>query len=181
MRELALTRAQAMAARPIRNPGLAWHLNDEGVAVVTLPRRDDTWGKLLAWLFMVPESRPVSLDHVGTAVWQMCDGEHSVHDIATALSERHKISTREAEVSLAEFLRMLGRRGMVALALPKEVADQLSPQQKEALGVIEPEEERVDNATFGEAGESAEGVGRQGTSSRKSRRRREAGGMQKNS
>ncbi|MGD9519560.1 MAG: PqqD family protein [Armatimonadota bacterium] len=138
--ELALTRTQAMAARPIRNPSLAWHTNDEGIVVVTLPRREDATGKILSWLFMVPDSRPVSLDQIGTRVWNLCDGEHSVHDIAAALAEEHKITLREAEVSLAEFLRMLGKRGMVALALPQEVADELSPEQRRALGVVEPRE-----------------------------------------
>lgn len=146
MQSLALTRAQAMAARPIRNPSLPWHENEEGLVVVTLPRRKDFVGQLLAWLFMVPESRPVSLDQIGTMVWHLCDGEHSVHDIAKMLADRYKITLREAEVSLAEFLRRLGRRGMIALALPKEVADQLTPEQREALGVVEPEGEEAAEA-----------------------------------
>ncbi|MCD6351052.1 MAG: PqqD family protein [Armatimonadetes bacterium] len=167
-RELALTRTQAMAARPIRNPTLKWHENDEGVVVVILPRRDDLWGKLLSWLFMVPESRPVSLDQVGSAVWHLCDGEHSVHDIARVLSETHKITMREAEVSLAEFLRMLGRRGMVALALPKEVADELSEEQRRALGVVEPraEEEAEESEEASRTGEKG------GKPSRKRRKRK---------
>jgi len=167
-RELALTRTQAMAARPIRNPTLKWHENDEGVVVVILPRRDDLWGKLLSWLFMVPESRPVSLDQVGSAVWHLCDGEHSVHDIARVLSETHKITMREAEVSLAEFLRMLGRRGMVALALPKEVADELSEEQRRALGVVEPRAEEA------EEGEEASRTGEKGGKSSRKRRKRKS-------
>lgn len=167
VRELALTRTQAMAARPIRNPSLSWHKNDEGVVVVTLPRRDDLWGKILSWLFMVPESRPVSLDQVGTAVWDMCDGEKSVHDIARALSEKHQITMREAEVSLAEFLRMLGRRGMVALALPSEVADELSPEQRRALGVIEPEEEDEEQPRHSDRGDDGGRRRRRGRSRRR--------------
>ncbi len=142
MQAMALTRSQAMSARPIRNPSLAWHEDEEGHVVVVLPRRKDFVGKLLAWLFMVPESRPVSLDEIGTKVWHMCDGEHSVHDIAKTLADEYRLTMREAEVSLAEFLRRLGRRGMIALALPKEVADQLTPDQRRALGVVEPEEEQ---------------------------------------
>ncbi len=138
-----LTRRQAMAARPIRNPSLHWELDEEGNAVVTLTRRKDWVGNLLAWLFMVPESRPVRLDEIGTFVWQMCDGEHSFSDIAKALVERHKITMREAEVSLAEFLRMLGKRGMVAFILPPEIAQELTEEQRRALGikVVKPEQQ----------------------------------------
>jgi len=180
VQELALTRTQAMAARPIRNPSLSWHKSDEGVVVVTLPRRDDLWGKILSWLFMVPESRPVSLDQVGTAVWDMCDGEKSVHDIARALSERHQITMREAEVSLAEFLRMLGKRGMVALALPSEVADQLSPDQRRALGVIQPEpedeEEQADQSDDRDEGRRRRGKGRSSRKGREEQDPEEQGG-----
>jgi hypothetical protein len=92
-------------------------------------------GKILAWLFMVPESRPVVLDEIGTFVWKLCDGERSFADIAAALSQEYTISAREAEVSLAEFMRRLGRRGMIAFVLPKEIADQLTPEQRRDLGV----------------------------------------------
>ncbi len=131
-----------MAARPIRNPALNWHENEEGNVVVILPRRDDTVGKVVAWLFTVPESKPVVLDEIGTMVWKMCDGEHSVHDIAEELVKRYKITMREAEISLAEFLRRLGKRGMVAFALPAEIAEQLTPEQRQALGVIKPQEQQ---------------------------------------
>jgi hypothetical protein len=137
LQRLALTRPQAMAARPIRNPSLAWHHDEEGNAVVILPRRRDLVGKLLAWFFMVPEARPLSLDQIGTMVWQLCDGEHSVRSIAQQLTERYKITPREAEVSLAEFLRRLARRGMVAFILPEEVARELTPEQRRALGVVQ--------------------------------------------
>lgn len=139
----ALTRAQATAARPIRNPALSWHETDEGSVVVIIPRRQDLVGKILAWLFMVPESRPVVLDEIGSFVWKLCDGQRSFADIAAALSREYTITMREAEVSLAEFMRRLGRRGMIAFVLPKEIADQLTPEQRRELGITvhEPAEE----------------------------------------
>lgn len=134
---VVLNRVQATAARPIRNPALAYHLNDEGYAVVTLPRRDDSTGKLLAWVFMVPESRPIVLDEIGTMIWDLCDGTHSFSELASALAEHYSVTAREAEVSLAEFLRRLGKRGMIAFALPKDVAETLTDEQRKVLGVVE--------------------------------------------
>lgn len=131
----ALSRAQATAARPIRNPALPWHETEQGCVVVTIPRRQDLVGKVLAWLFMVPESRPVVLDEIGSFVWKLCDGQRSFADIAAALGREYTITAREAEVSLAEFMRRLGRRGMIAFILPKEIADQLTPDQRRELGI----------------------------------------------
>jgi hypothetical protein len=134
---VVLNRVQATAARPLRNPALAHHLNDEGYVVVTLPRREDTTGRLLSWVFMVPESRPIVLDEIGTMIWGLCDGKHSFADLSVALAERYTITSREAEVSLAEFLRRLGKRGMIAFALPKDVAATLTDEQRKVLGVVE--------------------------------------------
>lgn len=140
-----LTREQAMAAWPVRNPSLQWEEGDE-VVRVHLPRRKDWTGKLLGLLFMVPESKPVHLDEVGSFVWHRCDGDHTVSEIAQALAREYQLNRREAEVSLTEYLQTLGKRGMVAFAVPREVAeaaglqgqDLLPAETEEAAGENEP-------------------------------------------
>lgn len=138
-----LTRDQAMAAWPIRNPALKWRSNDEGQVAVDLPRRKDWIGGMLGFLFMVPETKPVVLDEVGSFVWNLCDGERTVNDLVTALCQEYKLNRREAEASLTQFLQMLGKRGMVAFAVPREVAEAagLKGKQMLALGDDEAESE----------------------------------------
>lgn len=119
-RKPKLTRKQALLARPVRNPALQWEQLDNGEVRIILPRRDDRIGKVLSVLFYVPKSRPVSLDMVGASVWQLCDGEHTVEDIVEALRDEHRLHRREAEVSLTEFLKTLGKRHMVAFIVPTE-------------------------------------------------------------
>jgi hypothetical protein len=118
-----LSREHALQARPIRNPALKWEELDNGEVQVVLPRRKDVVGKLLSSVFYVPQSKPISLDVVGARVWKLCDGEHTVHDLTEALMEEHKLHRREAEVSLTEFLRMLGKRNMVAFVVPTEFVE----------------------------------------------------------
>jgi hypothetical protein len=130
-----LSREHALQARPIRNPALEWEELDNGEVRVVLPRRRDLVGKLLSSVFYVPQSKPISLDVVGARVWKLCDGEHSVHDITEALMEEHKLHRREAEVSLTEFLRMLGKRNMVAFVVPTkfiEMDEKEAQKQKAA-------------------------------------------------
>jgi hypothetical protein len=103
---------------------LKWEQLDSGEVQVVLPRRRDAMGKLLSSVFYVPASKPVNLDVVGARVWQLCDGEHTVNDIAEALMEEHNLHRREAEVSLTEFLKMLGKRNMVAFVVPTEYLEE---------------------------------------------------------
>jgi hypothetical protein len=121
--EGGLSREQAMTAWPIRNPSLATQENDDGLISVQLPRRKDWMGGVLGFLFFVPEAKPVQLDEIGSFVWQRCDGDHTVNDIAVALSEEYKITRREAEVSLTQFLQNLAKRGMIAFAIPRDIAE----------------------------------------------------------
>ena len=141
-----ITRSQAMEVMPIRNPNLDWEHNEEGNAVVTLTRRAGIKGKLVSFFLAVPQTRPIVLDDVGTFVWDMCDGNHNVSDIVEALCEKHKLSRREVEVSLNEYLRMLGKRGMIAVAVPKDIMGELSEESKKHLGIQE-----VEAITEGEA------------------------------
>lgn len=117
---MPLSRDEAFQARPVRNPALKWRINDEGLVEVIVPRRKDTFGRLMGFLFFVPESRPITLDEVGTRVWNLCDGDHTVEEIIRALSDEYKLGRREVEVSLTEYLRTLGKKGMVGFLVPKE-------------------------------------------------------------
>ena len=135
-----ITRRQAMAIKPLRNPNLEWKYNEEGHVVAMLTRRGGPTGKLINFFLTVPEERPAILDEVGTFVWKMCDGEHSIEQISKALSDEYKLTPREVEVSLNEYLRMLAKRGMILVAVPQEIVDQLDESTKRALGVTEIQE-----------------------------------------
>lgn len=129
----AISRSDALRVRPIRNPDLKWELNEEGKVVVVLPRRNDLKGKLLTFFFPIPESRPVVLDEVGSFVWQRCDGQHSMNQLVKGLCAEYKLNPREIQVSLAEYMRMLGRRGMIAVAVPEELMADLGDATRRAL------------------------------------------------
>lgn len=132
-----LTREQRLSARPMRNPGLEWHENDDGEVVIILPRRRDTLGKVLNWMFQVPEKKPVTMDEVGSLVWRHCDGNHTFGELLDLMSKKYQVSTREVEMSLGQFMQTLGKRGMVTALVPKEVVDQLDEADRKALGLME--------------------------------------------
>jgi hypothetical protein len=45
----------------------------------------------------------------------MLDGRATLREIAGRFAERHRLGAAEAEAAVAQFVRELGRRGLVAL------------------------------------------------------------------
>jgi hypothetical protein len=119
-RQQEITREQAMAARPLRHPGIETTRDAKGEVSLTIPRRRTAWVNFLAKMGVVPESRIVTLDAVGTKVWDLCDGEHAVKDIVAFMASEHQLSRKEAEISLVAFLRGLVARGYVALMIEEK-------------------------------------------------------------
>src|SRR3990170_415344 len=103
-------RRQALQARPIRNPHLTTQ-RDELTLVV--PRRSDWVGRLLSLVFIVPKERNIVLDAVGEDVWSLCDGEHTVEELVRQVGGKYRLNPKEAEVSLTDYLRQLGKRNLI--------------------------------------------------------------------
>ncbi len=131
----AVTRQQALQIYPIRNPGLEWEEDEEGNVRATLVRKNDLKMRVVAGLMNVPESRELRLDEVGSFVWNLCDGEHALNDIVEAMMAKYKLGRREVEVSLNEFMRMLAKRGLVAVAVPRAVVEGMDPAIAKSLGL----------------------------------------------
>lgn len=85
--------------------------------MITLKRSGSWKAKSLAILFAVPRKRQIVLDEVGTLVWDLCDGETPVRAITQQLMKRYKITLKEAELSLGQFLRTLTQRGFIGLRI----------------------------------------------------------------
>lgn len=115
-----LTREQVMRSRPVRNSLLKWEVGEDGKVVITIPRRNDWVARIANIFFVIPPTRQLVLDdEVGSAVWKICDGEHTISGIVDYLCRNYKLTRKEAEVSVTEFLRQLGRRRLVGFAIEK--------------------------------------------------------------
>jgi len=152
----AVTRAQALQVYPVRNPSLEWELDEEGLVRAKLVRSQDLKTRVVAGLLSLPDARGLKLDEVGSFVWSLCDGEHTLGDIVETMMEKYKLGWREVEVSLNDFMRTLGKRGMIAVAVPQEVAESMDPQVAKALGLSELEILKDKPPTDAAEGESQE-------------------------
>ncbi len=111
-RKGAPTRRELLAVRPVRNPVLEW-VEEDGQVVLHIKRVNNWKTRLITIFTQVPESRRVVLDPIGTHVWRMLDGQTTFEAISKSLAKEFKLMPREAELSLQQFFKELGRRGYV--------------------------------------------------------------------
>ncbi|MBT7065724.1 MAG: PqqD family protein [Verrucomicrobia bacterium] len=109
-----------MNSRPARNDLLKWEKTETGEAQIKVTRQETWKTRLLSKVFYIPESRTITLDEVGTEVWQMCDGQTSVAAMIERLRERYRLDRKEAEVSLLSYLKTLGQKSFVGFLVDGE-------------------------------------------------------------
>ena len=125
--DVSAARAQSLAMRPIRNPfvrterpeGDAEGEGAGGGVVLLIPIERTRRGRVLAWILKrlsrrpVPEFKHIELDEIGAFIWNLCDGTRTTREMIAQLASAYHLNRRDAEASLSEFLRMLGRRNLV--------------------------------------------------------------------
>ena len=90
-----------LKVKPARNPYVSWKKTKKGVRIST-------------------NEKKIILDKIGTTVWEACDGENTVKDIAQILHEKYNMAMSEAETSLSEYFEQLVKKGLVVLLTPDE-------------------------------------------------------------
>jgi hypothetical protein len=115
------TRRDWLALKPVRNPALLWR-EEEGVVVIEVRRVQNWKTRLLNLVFPLPEEHRVALDAIGSTVWRASDGDSTVEQIAKKLARELQIERREAEASLQQFFKELGRRGYIAFKIENDAS-----------------------------------------------------------
>ena len=116
----ALNRTAALGYVPVKNSRIITRRMENGLVRITYPATQNTWVAKLAKIFVrtTPDRvfvRKLELDPLGTSVWHMIDGRQSVQEIIRHFAAAQQLGPREAEVSVTQFLRELGRRGIIGM------------------------------------------------------------------
>lgn len=122
---LSFTRSDVLKSRPVRNSLIKWEKSENGEISLIVPQKNTLWVRIVSKIFMLPGSRVVALDEVGSFVWSMCDGHNSIDGIVKALCNKYKLTRKEAETSLLAYFRKLGKRGMLGFAVSKKVKHEM--------------------------------------------------------
>jgi len=115
-RRSTISRAEALAARPVRVVEATVTRDESGGAKLKVALKNPRWG---GWLFRMPQgaTKTFELDELGLLVWESCDGKTSVQQIIRRLAKRYNLNLREAEVATIQFLQMLVKRRLIGMSV----------------------------------------------------------------
>jgi len=104
---------------PVRNEQVDVKVLQNGFVQLAYPLAVKPWFGKLADRVGLWDKRPtikrLELDEMGTFVWGLINGEHSVKDIADAFVAEYQVQNREAELSVTAFIKDIGQRGIIGL------------------------------------------------------------------
>lgn len=107
---------QMFKSVPHRNAAMRVEIREDGTALVSVPiRRPRYMIPPLSWLLPFSGKRRIELDTLGASVLDMCDGKTAVEKMITRFAAAHKLSFREAQAPVVQFLKMLTQRGVIAI------------------------------------------------------------------
>ena len=114
-----LSRAAALGCRPDKSLHVTETRLETGEVLLEYPLTVRPWlaavAKRLGASRQISQTKKLQLDAMGTAVWDLMDGNRSVRRIVQIFADTHRLDTKEAEISVTSFIRELGQRGLLGL------------------------------------------------------------------
>jgi hypothetical protein len=114
-----MTRLDALSYKPVKSQQINETRLETGEVVIEYPM---TVRPLIAAVARrlgksreLVQKKKLQLDALGTSVWDLVDGKRSVGGMIKIFAETHRLENREAEVSVTQFIRELGKRGLLGL------------------------------------------------------------------
>jgi len=116
------TRIDALLCIPEKNTTVKERLLDSGDLILSYPATYKPFFlKIQKMMHKKPQTsflRRIQLDHLGVDVWSLLDGKKNVKTIIVEFACLHKLNHKEAEISVTQFLRSLGEKGLIGIKEP---------------------------------------------------------------
>jgi len=110
-----------LRAAPYVNEAMTVTPARDGGAMVTVSIKRPGWlVPPLSWILPYSLQRRIKLDAVGYGVLKLCDGRKNVETIIEQFAQTNKLSFRESQLSVSQFLRQMTQRGIIAIVGTKE-------------------------------------------------------------
>ncbi len=114
-----ISRAEALNRIPVKNIQITEERLETGEILIGYPVTIRPLFASLVKRFGGSEkqvqTKKLQLDTLGSSVWDLLDGKRSVRQLIQIFAETHQLQPREAEVAVTQFIRELGRRGLIGL------------------------------------------------------------------
>jgi hypothetical protein len=103
----------------VRNLRITEEHSADGIVTIRYPIILRPWIEKLVSRFgsspIKNRFKKLQLDMLGSEVWGMIDDARSVRNIIEIFAKTHQLPIRESEIAITQFLRNLGRRGIIGL------------------------------------------------------------------
>jgi hypothetical protein len=114
-----LEQSRVLSTTPTQTRAVRVQATAKGV-LLFVPVARPAWLRALAWALPLRREKGFALDALGKEVWLACDGSRSFEAIVVEFAERHQLRFHEARALVAQFVRTLSERKLVALVVPLE-------------------------------------------------------------
>ena len=109
------TSEELLRAVPFANEAMEVEPKGRG-AIIAVPMRRPRWlFPPFCWIIPFSAMRQVELDPVGYSVLQQVNGKRTSEKIVESFAKIHKLSFREAQLPVTQFLQQLSERGVIAI------------------------------------------------------------------
>lgn len=112
-----ISREQALRCKPVKNIHVKEIRMESGCFLLSYPVGSRPWVAALIKRFSGAAEKPITkkleLDILGSAVWVLLDGNRSVKQVSREFAKKYSLQSKEAEISVSQFLRQLGKRGLI--------------------------------------------------------------------
>ena len=109
-----------LRAYPIRNRAVRFSGNSDGGIILYAKRQKPGWFVFPISLIVPFKSEyRIVLDNIGLKIWQLCDGSRNVEAIIDIFKDSYDLSFHEARSAITDYLKMLMKRGVIALVMEK--------------------------------------------------------------
>lgn len=89
-----------------------WELKDGKVFLIF--EHNKAIEKFARWLVKKPNTSDIELDDIGSAVWQLIDGEKNIYDIGQELLNRFGEGCQPVYERLIMYIRYLNKKGWIS-------------------------------------------------------------------
>ena len=114
-----ISRAEALQCTPVISAQIIEDRLESGEVIIRYPVTIRpffaTWVKRFGGPDNYVQTKKLQLDKLGSSVWDLIDGKRSVRQLIQLFADTHQLQFREAEVAVTQFIRELGRRGLIGL------------------------------------------------------------------
>src|ERR1051325_1847206 len=100
---------------PVANQAVTIGIAAQGGLKLSVPFRRPNWSKAVRYLLPMSSAKIIELDQLGTEIFALCDGAHTVEEIIDIHKDRWKLSFFESRAMILQFLLHLARFGFIGL------------------------------------------------------------------